>query len=211
MREINTLLELWKFRCEHYVYTKNENNQWVWVLDHTIRQWKDKLRSIAKNNKEKNKDLSGDAPIVIDLPCGKFALPRKRVFATESLLQQEPFTSKILHALLTEPTDFRKIFSNGLGINICDVDINVEESNNGNEYDISFKDNDGLLGIIENKITAPFSAEDKGKKHQLKRYYDDLKNSKSKKVRVLTTLTKYYVDLAKNPDENVKKDRKSVV
>ena len=77
MKKINTLLELWDFRCRHY-----QNGG----LDRDIMDWQTAV---------KEKATTLDPAINADI-----------AFAAESLLKPEPFTTKILHQLLLKQKDF---------------------------------------------------------------------------------------------------------
>ena len=168
--KINTLLDLWKFRCKHY------NGK---SLDAEIMAW----QKVVRQKKEK--------PIPdIDSTIA---------FAAESLLKPEPFTTKILYHLLAENKEFRIEFLKSIGINRDYPDVRAEYSetvnHHTNNYDISFWSYNELVCIVENKLDAEFSAEKKEENipSQLERYYYALKQSNTP-FRTLATLTVFNID-----------------
>lgn len=175
MRKIETLLELWEYRCEHY-----ENGG----LDRVIMDWQTTV-------KEKTTTL--DPVINKDI-----------AFAAESLLKPEPFTTKILHQLLLKQKDFRVKFLERIGFKTDLPDVRTEYhekiKNYTNSYDISFWEDGKLVCIVENKLDADFSSEkeytEAGKKikkpHQLDRYCQALVDHNTEEP-ILVTLTKFDV------------------
>lgn len=169
MRKINNLLELWKFRSEHY----NDG-----CLDTEIMKWQ-------KDVKLKKTMLTPDIDTDI-------------AFATESLLKPEPFTTKILHELLSKHEVFRKKFLNKIGFNYDLPDVKTEFheviDNYQNSYDISFWLKSKLVCIVENKLDADFSVqiEEKNIPPQLERYHKALEKDQTQR-RILATLTLFDV------------------
>lgn len=179
MKKINTLLELWEFRCKHY----NEKG-----LDDEIMTW----QKVVKQKGEK--PIPDIDPVI--------------AFAAESLLKPEPFTTKILHQLLLKQKDFRVKFLERIGFKTDLPDVRTEYhekiKNYTNSYDISFWEDGKLVCIVENKLDADFSdkkeyTEDGNKinnPQQLERYCQALVNHDAEEP-TLVTLTKF--DVKDNP------------
>ena len=179
MRKLETLLELWEYRCEHY-----ENGG----LDRVIMDWQTTV---------KEKSTALDPVINKDI-----------AFAAESLLKPEPFTTKILHQLLLKQKDFRVKFLERIGFKTDLPDVRTEYHEEikdpeeiekyTNSYDISFWEDDKLVCIVENKLDADFSDKkeytENGNKikipQQLERYCKALVKYDTEEP-TLVTLTKF--------------------
>lgn len=181
MEKIDTLLDLWKYRCDNYIYVQDKK---AWSLNEEIIKW----QKAVKNQKKDIKPYIDD-----DI-----------AFAAESLLKREPFTTKVLYKLLKEDTDFSSKFFKKIGFGDCnysDVTIKTEYpekikdpeiQNYQNNYDLFFE-SEKKICILENKLDAEFSKKEGNIPAQLKRYHNALKKS-SKSAKILVTLTVFNVE-----------------